>query len=50
MFECKLVKKLSKDNIEYYVFEIKITDTYSKVVFLDKADLEIIKLLGKNSK
>lgn len=50
MFETKLVEKISKDGLKYYVFEIKITDTYSKTVFLEKADLEIIKLLGKVGK
>lgn len=45
-FEAKLVEKTSKDGIKYYVFEIKITDTYSKQVFLDKADMEIIRLIN----
>lgn len=43
-FKGKLVEKVSKTGNTYYVIEIKITETYVKQVFLDKADLEIIKL------
>ena len=43
-FKAKLLEKTSKNGNVYYVLEIKLTDTYSKTVFLDKADLEIIKL------
>lgn len=49
-FEAKLVEKLSKDGNKYYVFEIKITEGYSKQVFLDKADLEIIRLINATTK
>ena len=50
IFEAKLVKKVSKDQNEYWVFEIQITKSYSKQVFLDKADLEIINLLAELKK
>ena len=50
VFEAKLVKKMSKDNNEYWVFEIQITKNYSKLVFLNTADLEIINLLAELKK
>lgn len=43
-FKAKLIEKTSKSGNTYFVLEIKLTETYSKTVFLDKADLEIIKL------
>lgn len=40
----KIVKKFSeKKGTEYYVIEIQLTPTYSKTVFLDKAEIELLK-------
>lgn len=40
-----LEKKVSsKSGKEYYVIEIKLTETYTKQVFLDSAELELIKV------
>ena len=43
-FDCRLEKKVSKSGKEYYVLVIQLTDTYCKQVFLDNAEVEIIKL------
>lgn len=48
MFECSLEKKISKKGTEYYVLVIQLTDTYKKYVFLDGAELELIKALQNN--
>lgn len=43
-----LVEKVSsKTGKPYLVIEIKITDTYVKQVFLDNAELELLKLANK---
>ena len=43
--KANLQKKVSaKSGKEYYVIEIKLTDTYTKQVFLDNAELELIKI------
>lgn len=45
-----LVEKTSKDGKKYQVLVIKLTDTYEKIVFLDKAEIELIKMFNtKNS-
>ena len=44
-----LEKKVSaKSGKEYFVIEVKLTDTYTKQVFLDSAELELIKLSYSN--
>lgn len=48
MFDCSLEKKLSKKGVEYYVLVIQLTETYKKYVFLDGAELELIKALNNN--
>ncbi len=41
----RLEKRVSQKNgKEYIVLVIPLTDTYEKIVFLDKAELELIKL------
>lgn len=46
--ESNLVKKISKNSgSEYYCIEIKITPTYTKTVFLEKAEIELVQLLQK---
>lgn len=39
-----LETRTSKKGNEYQCLVIKLTDTYDKIVFLDKADLELLKL------
>lgn len=46
MFNCSLEKKISKKGNEYYVLAIKITETYTKYVFLENAELELVKALN----
>lgn len=41
--EATLETRVSKKNSEYQVIVIKLTDTYEKLVFLDKAELELLK-------
>ena len=45
--KAKLETRTSKDNISYQVLVIKLTDNYEKLVFLDKAEIELLKLLCK---
>lgn len=45
---CSLETRISKKGTEYQVLIIKLTDTLEKQVFLEAAELEILKL--KNSK
>lgn len=44
MIKCNLVEKVSKSGNNYLCLEIYLTDTYKKVVFLDKAEIELLKL------
>lgn len=41
--EATLETRVSKKNTEYQVLVIKLTDTYEKLVFLDKAEIELLK-------
>ena len=43
-----LVEKVSKKGTPYLCVEISITDKIKKVVFLDEAELELIRLSYKN--
>lgn len=44
MIECNLVQKVSKKGNNYLCLEIQLTDNYKKIVFLDKAEIELLKL------
>lgn len=44
MIKCNLVEKVSKNRNNYLCLEIYLTDTYKKIVFLDKAEIELLKL------
>lgn len=44
MIKCNLVEKVSKKGNNYLCLEIYLTDTYKKVVFLDQAEVELLKL------
>ena len=43
------LKKSAKGN-EYYCIVIKFSDNYEKVVFLDKAEIELIKIIQNTNK
>lgn len=43
--DCKLEERISnKTGKTYIVLVVKITETYEKLVFLDKSEIELIKL------
>lgn len=42
----KVVEKTSKSGNKYVCVEIEITPTYTKVVLLDRAELELIKAVN----
>lgn len=44
-----LETKTSKKGTEYQVLVIKLTDTYEKLVFLEPAELELLKLNKNNN-
>lgn len=43
--ECSLETRQSKAGKSYQVIVIKLTDTYEKLVFLETAELELLKLV-----
>lgn len=47
---CKatLETRISQKGNEYQVLVIKLTDTYEKLVFLDKAEIELLKANSKS--
>lgn len=47
--EATLETRTSKKGTEYEVIVIKLTDTYEKLVFLDNAELELLKLNNNSS-
>lgn len=48
--KAKLVEKESKKGNNYVCIEIQISNTYTKTVFLEPAELELIKLTYNSSK
>lgn len=44
---CSLETRVSKKGSDYTVLVIKLTDTYEKLVFLDNAELELLKISKK---
>ena len=43
--ECKLLEKVSpKTNEKYYCIEVYLSKDYKRIIFVTKAELEIIKL------
>lgn len=44
MIKCNLIEKVSKSGNNYICLEIFLTETYKKIVFLDKAEIELLKL------
>lgn len=45
-----LESRTSKDGNPYICIAIKITDSYEKIVFLEKSEIELIKLVFANGK
>lgn len=44
--KCEILRKTSKNGNEYYVLVVRLTETYSKDVFLDKSEVELLRALG----
>jgi len=42
----QLVEKTSQNGSKYICLEVNITEDYKKIVFLDKAEIELIKLIS----
>jgi len=47
--KCRLETRTSKEGKPYEVLVIKLTDTYEKLVFLDSAEKELIKMSNDNT-
>lgn len=45
--EYRIEKRISKSNNEYTVLIIKLTPTYEKTIFLDSAEIELLKMITK---
>lgn len=43
-----LETKISKAGTEYQVIELQLTDTYKKSVFLEKSELELLKIYNSD--
>ena len=44
-----LVEKTSKNGSKYQALELKLTENYTKTIFLDKAEIELIKINKTNN-
>lgn len=42
--KCTLETRKSKSGNDYEVLVVKLTDTYEKLVFLEKSEIELLKL------
>jgi len=47
--KCTLETRESKKGTTYQVLVIRLTDTYEKLVFLDNAELELLKVFNSNN-
>lgn len=47
--DATLEERTSKEGKPYQVVVIKLTDTYEKLIFLEKAEVELLKLRNKPS-
>lgn len=45
-----LVEKVSKAGNTYYCVELYLTETYKKIVFLDEAEIELLRLSHSKEK
>ena len=48
-YKATLETRTSKSGNPYDVLVIKLTDTYEKLVFLEQAELELLKISSKKS-
>lgn len=48
-YKCTLEERVSKKGSTYEVLVIKLTDKLEKLVFLDQAELELLKMSNKSS-
>lgn len=46
--KCQIVEKTSQKGNKYLCLEIYLTPDYKKVVFLDTAEIELVKLANAN--
>ena len=46
-FKCLLEERKSKKGTNYQVLVIKLSDNVEKLVFLEKAELELLKITNK---
>lgn len=47
--KCQLVEKTSQKGNKYICLEIHLSDSYKKIVFLDNAEIELLKILAKKN-
>lgn len=45
--KCQLIEKTSQKGIKYLCLEISLSEDYKKVVFLDNAEVELLKVLAR---
>jgi len=45
--KCQLVEKTSQKGNKYICLEISLSENYKKVVFLDNAEVELLKVLAR---
>lgn len=46
--KCELVEKTSKSGNKYIALEVSLTPTYKKVIFLEQAELELVRFYTQN--
>lgn len=47
--KCEIVEKVSKTGNKYVVLQVQLTPSYTKDVFLEQAELELIKLYAQQN-
>lgn len=50
LLNCSLTEKLSKKGTSYKCLEVQLTPTYTKQIFLEQSELEIINLYYSDKK
>lgn len=48
--EYRLEERVSKSGNNYTVLIVKLTPTFEKVIFLDSAEIELLKVFANNNK
>lgn len=46
--KAELVEKTSKNGNKYIAMEVSLTPTYKKIIFLDQAEIELIRAYAGN--